>query len=294
MTGSQRSRILMETAELAGMLGRPSLRIYDCTVHLHASADLSTYTAVPGRADYDGGHIPGSAFLDLQADLCDSSRLPVKFVVPSPEAFAAGAGRIGIGPGTEVVLYDRARNQWAARVWWMLRKFGFDNVRVLNGGMAKWTHEGRPVETAPTVYPATAFTARPRAGMVVGKEEVLAAVTGKAQGVQLLNSLTIDQHRGVAGVHYGRRGRIPGSTCVAARAIIDPVTEAYLPEAELRRMFGEAGVLDGRRVIAYCGGGIAASSVALALTTLGVDDVAIYTNSLQEWARDESLPMETG
>ncbi|HRD76331.1 MAG TPA: rhodanese-like domain-containing protein [Hyphomicrobiaceae bacterium] len=291
---SRRAKILVSTEELAGMLGDPSLRIFDCTVHLHASADNSTYRAEPGRADYDAGHIPGSAFLDLQVDLCDSAKLPIKFVVPTADAFAAGAGRLGIGEGTRVVLYDRTRNQWAARVWWMLRMFGFDDVRVLDGGMVKWAKEGRPVAREATRYPAARFIARPRSGMIVSKEEVLTAVETRQPGLTVLNALTSEQHRGAGGVHYGRPGRIPGSACVAARAIIDPETQAYLPDEQLRAMFAAAGALEADRVIAYCGGGIAASSAALALTFLGQDNVAIYTNSLQEWALDPNLPMEVG
>ncbi|MEZ5908845.1 MAG: sulfurtransferase [Hyphomicrobiaceae bacterium] len=289
--GFRRPQHLVSVDWLAANQGRPDLRVFDCTVHLHPLPDLSGQRAESGRADYDAGHIPGSGFIDLQADLSDGTS-PLRFVVPSADHFAAAMSRLGIGEGTRVVLYDRTRNQWAARVWWMMRGFGFDDVAVLDGGVASWTHAGHPLTREPTIYPAARFLARPRPGYFVGKEEVRAAI-GRP-GTLLLNALTEEQHAGSAGVTYGRAGRIPGSAVVSARALIDPQTQAYKSPAELRALFEAAGATTAERVIVYCGGGIAASSDALVLSLLGVDNVGIYTNSLQEWANDPSCPMERG
>lgn len=285
-----RPEVLVSTDWLADRLEDPDLRVFDCTVHLRPLPDNSGQQAASARGDYEAGHIPGSAFIDLQDDLCDPSS-PLRFVVPAADAFTAGMSRLGVGPGHRVVLYDRSRNQWAARVWWMLRGFGFDDAAVLDGGWPKWTAEGRPVSTEPAQYPAARFEARPRPEMFADKEAVRAGLDDPE--THLLNALTREQHAGQGGVHYGRAGRIPGSTVVPARDLIEPDTQAYKPAAELRRLFAEAGVLDGRRVIVYCGGGIAASSDALILSALGVEDVAVYTNSLQEWAPDAACPMET-
>ena len=136
------------------------------------------------------------------------------------------------------------------------------------------------------------FTARPRSGLFADKGRVAGAIG--APDVRIVNALTPEQHVGKSGVHYGRAGRIPGSCNVASRGIVDPETNALLPLPELRRRFGDAGLLGGERVIAYCGGGIAASLTALALAALGKDDVEVYIHSLQEWANDPSLPMEVG
>ena len=155
---SARDTILISTDELARTLDDPALRLFECTFHLHPLPDNSGYTAESGEKDWAGGHIPNSAFLDFGKELCDTSS-PLRFVVPDAAAFAAGASRVGIGEGTRVVLYDRTRNQWAARVWWMLRNFGFDDVRVLDGGMTKWQAEGRPVSLEPKSYPPAKFVA---------------------------------------------------------------------------------------------------------------------------------------
>jgi thiosulfate/3-mercaptopyruvate sulfurtransferase len=288
-TQSPRERHLTTTDWLAANVAKPTLRVFDCTVHLNPLPDNSGYDAVSGRADYDAGHIPESAFLDLNADLCDDGS-HLRFIVPSPEKFAEKAGRLGIGDDTDVVVYDRKNGQWAARVWWMLRGFGFDRVKVLDGGYSKWIHEGRPAASAPKIYPPARLTVRPRPGFFVGKDEVMDAINDP--GINVINALSAEQHNGNGGVHYGRKGRIPGSSNVPARGLTDPTTQAYLPDAVLRERLGAGEALDGRRVVAYCGGGIAASNLALGLALVGVEDVGIYTASLQEWANDATCPME--
>ena len=282
---------LIDTATLAAALGDPNVRLFDCTTHLTPMPDNSGHIVTSGHADYLGGHIPGAAFIDLAQDLSDTTS-PHRFSVLGQQAFAAAAGRLGIGDGTRVILYDGGYNAWAARVWWMLRGYGFDNAAVLDGGIIKWRHEARPLATEVTAYPPATFTARPRPGFFADKARVAAAID--APGVRIVNALLPDQHAGKGGVHYGRAGRIPGSCNVASRGLLDPTTNALLPIDELRRRFGDAGLLGGERVIAYCGGGIAASLTALALATLGKNDVEVYIHSLQEWANDPSMPMEVG
>jgi thiosulfate/3-mercaptopyruvate sulfurtransferase len=282
---------LVDTAALDDLLGDPRIRLFDCTTHLTPKPDNSGQIVTSGRADYLGGHIPGAAFIDIAADLTEPSS-PYRFSMLGPEAFAAAAGRLGISDGSRVILYDGGYNAWAARVWWMLRGYGFDNASVLDGGLIKWRLEGRPLATDVTTYPPATFTARPRPGYFADKTRVAAAIG--ASDVRIVNALSRDQHTGKSGVHYGRAGRIPGSCNIASRGLLDPETNALLPIDELRRRFGDAGLLGEERVIAYCGGGIAASLTALALAALGKDDVEVYIHSLQEWATDPSLPMEVG
>ncbi len=165
-------------------------------------------------------------------------------MMPSTEQMTAAMARLGVGEGTRVVLYDRAVNMWAARVWWMLRAVGFDQAAVLNGGWKKWTLEKRPTSTAPCAYPPGRFVARPRPDLFVGKSAVLAGLGERATCV--LNALSEEQHRGTGGVAYGRPGRIAGSGNVPARALVDSATHAYLAPDVLRRRFAEAGALAAR------------------------------------------------
>ncbi len=93
---------------------------------------------------------------------------------------------------------------------------------------------------------------------------------------------------------FPRAGRIAGSVNVDCEHLIDPQTHAYLPEEELHARFSSVGALEGEKVITYCGGGVAASSDALALTSLGEKHVSVYDGGLIEWTLDPELPMETG
>ena len=290
MSGYADAGILCETEWLADRLGDPSLRILDCTVFLHPRRE-GDMRAESGRAAYDAAHIPGAVFADLISELSDPASA-LRFTLPSAERFAAAISGYGLGEGTTAVLYATSTPIWAARLWWMLRAFGFDNAMVLNGGWKKWLAEGRPVSTEPGAYPPARFVAKPRPGLFVGREEVKAAM-GDAK-VRLIKALSPEQHAGTGGTNYGRPGRIPGSVNVPARNLLDPATDTYLPVESLRQAFAAAGVSDGERIITYCGGGIAASGDALALALLGVTDVAVYDASLQEWAKDPALPMETG
>jgi len=212
-------------------------------------------------------------------------------MLPSPEQFTAVMSQHGVEDGKRVVLYDSRGSIWAARVWWMLRAYGFDDAVVLNGGWTKWTREGRPVSSDSPAHSPARFEARPRHGVFVDRDAVLAAVDSSQSC--LLNALSEEQHRGLGPTVPGRRpGHIPTSRSMPAYDLVDPETQEFLPEPELRERLERAGALDADRVITYCGGGIAASGVAFALRLLGHDGVAVYDASLEEWATDPALPIE--
>ena len=282
---------IVGTSWLADNLRDPSLRVFDCTTYLRYETGTGRpYRVESGRADYDRGHIPGSAFLDLQGELSDASS-PFNFTMPPADDLAARFAARGIGAGTRVVLYARKSMQWATRVWWMLRAIGFDDAAVLDGGFDKWSAEGRPTETAETRYPAATLAARPRPGLFVGKEEVRAAI-GDA-GACTINALAPDLHRG-DNPRYGRPGRVPGSVNVPALALVDAASLTLKPPEAAAAAFAAVGADPSKRVLLYCGGGIAATLDAFLLHQLGYRDVAVYDASMSEWAKDETLPIERG
>lgn len=288
--GFAHPEFLIDTATLAERLAEPELRVFDCTTHLIPDPK-TTYQVVPGRADFERGHIPGAQFIDLQADLSDPSQR-LRFMRPTADAFASAMRRFGVGQNSTFVLYSTTTPQWATRVWWLLRVFGFDRAAVLDGGWRKWTGEGHPVETGPArPRPPGDFAVRPPRPLMAGKEEVLQAIGDGA--VCTLNALSAEQHAGTGGNTYGRPGRIKGSVNLPAAQLIDPATGAFLPADELRGRFDRVGAFD-RAVITYCGGGIAASADAFALVLLGHPNVRLYDASMSEWAVDPALPMETG
>ena len=289
--GFSHPEFLIETEALQRRLDAPDLRAFDCTIHLIPNPDIG-YTVKPGREDFESGHIPAAQFIDLQADL-SAPHPKLRFMLPSAEAFAAAMGRFGVDEKSHVVLYSTTTPQWASRVWWMLRNYGFDNAAVLNGGFQKWSRERRPVETGRAQpRPRATFVVRADRKLMVGKETVLAAIGDGA--ICTINALSREQHTGTGGTVYGRVGRIAGSVNVPAAALLDSATGTYLPADELRAKFAAAGAFDKPQVITYCGGGIAASADAFALVMLGHPDVKLYDASMSEWATDPTLPMETG
>jgi thiosulfate/3-mercaptopyruvate sulfurtransferase len=281
---------LVETDWLGDEIGHDDMRIVDCSVVMKTLADGS-YTFVGARDDWLAGHIPGSTFVDVLTELKDHAN-PLPNMLPPAEAFAATMSKLGIADGTRVVLYDRSNHAWAARVWWMLRVYGFDDASVLNGGWRKWAAEGRPSSQDPDSYPAAGFVARFRPGLMVDKTHVRESIADT--GTRIVNALSPEEHRGEAPTRFPRVGRIAGSVNVYCQSLVDPATAAYLPRETLRARFESAGALDRPRTITYCGGGIAACSDALALTAIGARNVAVYDGSLAEWTADSTLPMETG
>jgi thiosulfate/3-mercaptopyruvate sulfurtransferase len=279
---------LVETTWLAANLAAPDLRIIDCSVVRQDNPDGS-YSFVTGRPAWEQAHIPGSIFVDVPGELSDP-QAATSLMMPPIADFARIMGRKGIGDDTTVVLYDNSNHAWAARVWWMLRVCGFDKAAVLNGGWQKWRAEGRPVSTTPTAYPAAQLTPRPRPELMADKQTVRAALGNK--DVSLIYALSPAAYSGAAKL-FARAGRIPGSKNVYCEFLLDPNTLTYLDLDRLRALFAPTGALDAGKVITYCGGGIAASSDALALTALGLKHVAVYDGSMAEWTADPALPLES-
>ncbi|MDF1794071.1 MAG: sulfurtransferase [Thalassobaculaceae bacterium] len=280
---------LVSTDWLAGALGRGDLRVFDCTCFLLPDPK-TTLRAESGRPAYEEAHIPGAGFLDLTGDFSDPAGR-FRFTMPPPKRLAELFGAHGIGDDTAVVLYAADTPQWATRFWWMLRVAGFDNAAVLDGGLKKWRIEGRPVESGAVTVPAATLVPHPRPELVIGRDGVLAAAGDP--GVCVVNALSAEQHRG-EGTHYGRPGRIAGSSNVPSATLLDPRTNAFLSAGEIEAAMRAAGAMDADRVVPYCGGGIAASVTTYWLTRLGKKNVALYDASLSEWVTDEKLPMEVG
>ncbi len=285
---------LITSAELAKILGQPNLRVFDCTTtleYLPAGSEVP-YNVVPGWKTFEAGHIPGADFLDLQGEFSDSSTR-LRFMMPDVKQLETAFGRHGVGSDNFVVLYSIGTMMWATRFWWMLQSLGFDHVAVLDGGWDKWKAEGRGFESGTAKgYPPAKFTAKPRSGYFVDKNDVLAA-SGKRDTL-VVNALNEQLHRGMEPSRYGRPGHIPGSCNVSAATLVDPATKAFVPLADAEAKFAAQGFSRDKRVVAYCGGGISATIDLFMLHRLGYDKLTLYDGSMGEWATDESLPIETG
>jgi thiosulfate/3-mercaptopyruvate sulfurtransferase len=271
---------LVSTQWLADHLGADGLVVLDATAV--ASRDAEGRTAyVSGRQAFAGRRIPGSAFADLVTGFSDAEA-PFAFTRPRADEFARAAAAVGVGPETTVVLYDTALGQWASRLWYLFRAFGHDRVAVLDGGLTKWSAEGRPLETEDAaVTPATVpLAAAEREGFWVGTEDVAAIVDGARPGALVCGTPARD---------FAVR-HIPGSTSAPVARLLDHETNAFLPVPRLREVLADVLAASGP-IVVYCGAGIAAAADALALTLLGRDDVLLYDGSLGEWTADPAAPL---
>ena len=286
---------IVSTEDLAAKLNDASIRVFECTTYLEAPTQGvdAPYTVRPGRAEYDEGHIPGSAFLDLQGQLSDdASPSHLRFTMPVPQDLGERLKALGVGDDTHVVVYSRGNMQWATRVWWMLYAIGFDNASVLDGGYNKWSQEGREVTSKTTAFaPAASLTVNPRPHAFVGKAEVQGAI-GNAD-VCTINALSAELHRGES-ERYGRAGRIPGSVNLPATSLQSPADRTFPTPDDAQAAFENIGLRHDQRSIVYCGGGIAATLDAFLMLQLGYENVGVYDASMSEWARDPALAVETG
>ena len=273
---------LVTTEWLSEHLDDPDLVILDCTVLVEPDEN-GGLRIVSGRANYEAGHIPSAGFADLMGDLSDLDA-PWELTMPAPEQFSVAMGALGVGNDSRVVLYAANNPDWAARIWWMLRWAGFDRVALLDGGLKAWIADGRPLSTIPANRPAKQFTAALRPEMIADRDQVFAATDNS--NVSLIDTLPVAHYRGEFSM-YDRPGHILGATNMPSSDLLDEVGY-YRSYDELEMMH------DGNRhsrVITYCGGGVAASSVAFTMHRLGFTDVAVYMGSLQEWTADPANPM---
>lgn len=275
--------------DLESLLGRPDLRICDCTFYLdYEEGTGRPYSVRSGYADWAQAHIPGSVHLDLQRDF-SAQDAATSFMHLSADATADAFAAHGIGDGTQVVLYSRGSPNRATRFWWMLRWIGFDGAAILDGGMDLWLAQGRPVDSTDTRYPRASLNAEVRPGLWADKGGVLSAIGNGA--ICALNALDPDLHSG-ANARYGRAGRIPGSTNVPASALVEPETGLLVAPDVAAAAFRDAGATPEKRIVNYCGGGIAATLDAFLQHQLGYEDIAVYDASMSEWAMDPDLPIE--
>jgi thiosulfate/3-mercaptopyruvate sulfurtransferase len=240
----------------------------------------------PDRAGYDIGHLPGAVFCDLDADLAappgDGGRHPL----PSEAQLTAALRRLGVADDRDVVVYDGGNGLPAARAWWCLRWAGHDRVRVLDGGVLAWVSGGGELESG-DVRPVPAPDARARIGGMptVSARDVAAGAAGP-----LVDVRTAERYRGDSEPVDPVAGHIPGAvSCPISTVMADD--GRYLPPERLRSAL--APFLDAPVVTAYCGSGVTAAQLVLALHEAGAD-AALYPGSWSEWIRDPTRPVATG
>lgn len=287
MDAYRHPQFLTSVQALAEQYLDSGLRIVDATVFLHLAEN--GYRVESGWEAYCAGHIPGAVFMDQIRSFSDTST-GLGFSRPSPEALAEALGTLGIGPEHRVVIYSSGHVMWATRAWWLLRYAGHDDVAVLDGGLKAWLAANQPVATDLPSLPPQTYRASPRPELFVDKDEVARSMS--TSGVCTINALSPEVYAGTGAMHYGRRGHIPGSLNLHYDELLE--NGHFKAASALRDELQAQGLLDAKRVIAYCGGGISATVDGFACQLLGQEAVAVYDGSMAEWVRDASMPLTTG
>jgi thiosulfate/3-mercaptopyruvate sulfurtransferase len=288
----ERSHFLVETTWLAEHLNDPHLRVVDMrgyvrTVERDGVQDASY---VGARDEYEQAHIPGALYVDWTSDIVDPDAAVEAQIAPA-RRFAEVMGRMGIGDQHLVVAYDaHPSSQFATRLWWALNYYGHDQVVILNGGLPKWLREHLPMTDIVSVYPPAVFTPVIQPQLRATAEEVLSSLG--QQGVKMIDARDRGQYTGKVVRGHGRPGHIPGALNIPREELVDPATGTFRSNDELAQVFASANVSPGEHVIAYCNGGVAATTVLFSLAILGYPKLTNYDGSWNEWGVREDLPAE--
>jgi len=277
-------KTLVSTEWLANHIKDPDLRILD------ASWYMPQMERDP-RAEYDVAHIPGARFFDID-DISDH-RSDLPHMAPPVEKFMSRLRAMGVGDGHQVVVYDGMGLFSAARVWWLFRLMGQNNIAVLDGGFPKWQAEGRPVEDMPPMVRDRHMTVRRQNHMVKDVTQVAAA--SKLGDYEIIDARSAARFRGDAPEPRPglRAGHIPGSKNVPYTSLLNDDGTMKSPET-VRDIFVAAGVDLTKPAITSCGSGVTAAVVSLALEILGKTDHALYDGSWSEWGMFPTVPVATG
>lgn len=278
---------IVSTGWLAEHAGDPGLRVVDVRWYLDPSKK--------GREQYLAGHIPGATFLDVDADLSAPGGArggPLgRHPWPPPKQVEDVMGRAGIGNGVTVVAYDDQAGGIAARLWFLLRVHGHADAAVLDGGIVKWTAEGRPLETSVAAARPTTFRARFDRSRVLSKADVAALVASR--DALIFDARAPERYRGDKEPIDPRAGHVPGArNAPFTDNLGGDEVKVFLPGEELRRRYAALGA-ESSEPIVYCGSGVTACHDLLALELAGLRG-RLYAGSWSEWIRDPARPVARG
>ncbi|MCK0151485.1 3-mercaptopyruvate sulfurtransferase [Marivita sp. S6314] len=277
-------KTLVSTEWLASHMRDPDLRILDASYYLPGSDR-------DAKAEYAAGHIPSARFFDI--DEISDSRSDLPHMVPPIEKFMSRMRAMGVGDGHQVVVYDGAGLFSAARVWWLFKLMGQNDIAVLDGGLPKWVAEGRALEDLPPVVRDRHMTVRRQAHLVKDVTQVAAA--SKLQDHEIIDARSAGRFRGdEPEPRPGMRpGHIPGSKNVHYASLLND-DQTMKSVEETRAIFEAAGVDLSRPAITTCGSGVTAAILSLAMARMGKDDHSLYDGSWSEWGMFPTVPVATG
>jgi len=240
----------------------------------------------PGRGLHEAGHVPGAAYVDLDADLAAPPGAGGRHPLPDIGTFEVAMRRSGVRDGRPVVVYDDWQGRAAARAWWLLRHHGHDDVRVLDGGWTAWREGGHPVEQGVAlVEPGDFVAVSPGRMPVVGADDVRDVDV-------LIDARAPERFAGETEPVDPVAGHIPGAVNVPTTENLDARGRFRSPD-ELREAYTRVGAADAATVAAYCGSGVTAAHDVLAMEVAGIR-AALYPGSWSGWITDPGRPVATG
>lgn len=269
---------------LADNLNAQGLVILDASRHLPAAGR-------DPRAEFEAAHIPGARFLDLASLTNTASEVPA--AIPAPSQLAERLAALGVSNSDRIVIYDDSAVKTSARAWFILNAHGIENTAILDGGLAKWRAEDRPMESGWPDTAAVSATDLPAARQIRFKSDMLGNCETCTE--QVLDARGADRvfGSGTDPVHGGENGRIPGALNLPFGQVFGP-DGTYKSAGDLRAAFEAAGVDLSRPVTTTCGSGVTASVLLFALHLIGKHDTALYDGSWQEWSADPATPKAQG
>jgi thiosulfate/3-mercaptopyruvate sulfurtransferase len=278
------TRNFCTTTELAAELGDADLGVIDASWHLPAAGRI-------GASEFLGAHIPGAVFFDIDTIADLEQGLP--HMLPKPEALAKAMSALGLGDGMRFVVYDALGLFAAARVWWTLRAYGVEKVRILEGGLPKWIKEKRPLESGEArVKRPRSFTPRLDPSFIASLDEVREALASGS--AQVVDARPADRFLGKAPEPRPglKCGHMPGSVNLPFVEIVD---DGHLkPPEALKAAFAAHKVDLGKPIITTCGSGVTAAILALAVEEAGGKVEGLYDGSWAEWGARDDTPVATG
>jgi thiosulfate/3-mercaptopyruvate sulfurtransferase len=278
-------RTLIGAEALAEVLGHPRLRLFDCRFDLARPAD--------GRERYRDEHLPGAVYADLNRDLAaPTTATSGRHPLPSPMAFESRLRSWGVNADSLVVAYDDGNGMYAARLWWMLRWVGHDEVAVLDGGLRRWLELGLPVTDELPQPGHGNFVARARPALAMDAEALLRA-SGDASA-RILDARAPERYRGEVEPIDAVAGHVPGAR--NHPYVLSLAGDGrFLPPEDLRAALSATlGDVPSERAVAMCGSGVTACHLLLALEHAGLSGAQLYPGSWSEWSSDPSRPVRTG
>ena len=277
-------KTLVSTDWLAQHLKDPDLRLVDASWYL---PDMGR----DPKAEYNAAHIPGARFFNI--DEISDARSDLPHMAPPAEKFMSRMRAMGIGDGHQVVVYDGAGLMSAARVWWLFKLMGQDNVAVLDGGLPKWVAEGRKTEDMPPIPRDRHMTVRFQNHLVRDVTQV--AQASKLKDPQIVDARSAGRFRGdEPEPREGlRAGHIPGSRNLPYTDLLN-ADKTMKSVDQMKAAFEAAGIDLSRPVITSCGSGITAAVLALALELMGHKNWSLYDGSWAEWGMFPTVPVATG